>query len=188
MLKSPCLKKNRLKNRMRKILLSLSAAALLSPAAPALAHGVAAHANNTAVVAQQKPFGIDGEPGKVVRILPVAMTDDMRFTPDVINVTRGETIKIALSNNGAIMHEMVLGSAADLQQHAEMMRTFPTMQHEAAYMAHVSPGASGEIVWRFNRVGVFDFACLIPGHSEAGMRGRIRVLDAPQATDNRSEE
>jgi len=188
MLKNPRLKKNRLKNSLRTILLSLSAAALLSPAGPALAHGVVVRAHNVAAVAQQKPFGIDGKPDKVVRILPVAMTDDMRFTPDVINVTRGETIKIALSNNGAITHEMVLGSAADLQQHAEMMRTFPNMQHEAAYMAHVGPGASGEIVWRFNRAGVFDFACLIPGHSEAGMRGRIRVLDAAQTTDNRTEE
>ncbi|MBP6599957.1 MAG: hypothetical protein KA216_11010, partial [Giesbergeria sp.] len=34
----------------------------------------------------------------------------------------------------------------------------------------------GDIVWRFNRPGSFDFACLIPGHSEAGMKGTITVL------------
>ncbi|NCW99267.1 MAG: plastocyanin, partial [Betaproteobacteria bacterium] len=33
----------------------------------------------------------------------------------------------------------------------------------------------GEIVWTFNRVGEFDFACLLPGHYEAGMRGTINV-------------
>ena len=175
---------------MLKILLSLGAAAVLSQADLALAHGDAVHAKTgaTAAVAQQQPFGIDGDRARVVRILPIAMSDDMRFTPDVITVTRGETVKIALSNHGKIMHEMVLGSAADLQRHAAMMRKFPAMQHQTAYMAHVGPGATAEIVWRFNRAGAFDFACLIPGHSEAGMRGRIRVLDAGQTTNNRTEE
>jgi uncharacterized cupredoxin-like copper-binding protein len=42
-------------------------------------------------------------------------------------------------------------------------------------MAHVDPGQRGEIVWTFNRPGNFEFACLIPGHFEAGMTGRILV-------------
>ncbi|MEY3917499.1 MAG: putative multicopper oxidase, partial [Pseudomonadota bacterium] len=29
--------------------------------------------------------------------------------------------------------------------------------------------------WLFNREGEFDFACLIPGHYQAGMVGKIRV-------------
>lgn len=45
-------------------------------------------------------------------------------------------------------------------------------------MAHVAPGRTGEIVWHFNRAGEFDFACLIPGHHEAGMVGRIKVVPA----------
>lgn len=182
-----------LKKHTLKIVLSMTAMVLLSQSGMVLAHnsGSAGHAAtpSAASVAQQKSFGIDGESLKVVRVLPIAMTDDMRFTPDAITVSEGETVKIVLSNHGKIMHEMVLGSAANLQQHAEMMRKFPTMQHQAPYMAHVSPGASGEIVWRFNRAGVFDFACLIPGHSEAGMRGQIKVLaSANAATDNSIKE
>jgi uncharacterized cupredoxin-like copper-binding protein len=42
-------------------------------------------------------------------------------------------------------------------------------------MAHVSPGKTGEIVWTFNRPGTFDFACLIAGHYQAGMVGKINV-------------
>jgi uncharacterized cupredoxin-like copper-binding protein len=30
-------------------------------------------------------------------------------------------------------------------------------------------------VWTFNRAGEFDFACLVGGHYEAGMKGRIIV-------------
>ena len=55
------------------------------------------------------------------------------------------------------------------------MRKFPGMEHDAPHMAHVAAGKRGSIVWRFNRPGEFDFACLIPGHFEAGMRGTINV-------------
>jgi uncharacterized cupredoxin-like copper-binding protein len=39
----------------------------------------------------------------------------------------------------------------------------------------VPPGKTGEIVWKFNRAGRFDFACLITGHYQAGMTGTINV-------------
>jgi uncharacterized cupredoxin-like copper-binding protein len=39
----------------------------------------------------------------------------------------------------------------------------------------VAPGKTGEIVWTFNRAGQFDFACLIAGHYQAGMIGKITV-------------
>jgi uncharacterized cupredoxin-like copper-binding protein len=39
----------------------------------------------------------------------------------------------------------------------------------------VPPGKTGEIVWKFNRAGRFDFACLIAGHYQAGMTGTINV-------------
>jgi uncharacterized cupredoxin-like copper-binding protein len=103
------------------------------------------------------------------------MGDDMRFTPNRIKVKEGETVKFVVKNNGQIMHEVVLGTMKELQEHAAMMRKFPTMEHEAPYMAHVKPGASQEIVWTFNRPGEFDFACLIVGHFEAGMVGKIEV-------------
>jgi len=55
------------------------------------------------------------------------------------------------------------------------MQKFPGMEHDAPYMAHVRAGQRGDIVWHFNRPGTFDFACLIPGHYEAGMTGTITV-------------
>ena len=58
------------------------------------------------------------------------------------------------------------------------MVKFPNMEHDEPYMAHVKPGESGEIVWTFNRPGDFDFACLIAGHYQAGMVGKIKVAPA----------
>ena len=52
---------------------------------------------------------------------------------------------------------------------------FPDMEHDEPYMAHVPPGQTGEIVWTFNRAGRFEFACLIAGHYQGGMKGIIDV-------------
>jgi plastocyanin len=56
-----------------------------------------------------------------------------------------------------------------------LMKKFPNMEHDEPYMAHVEPGKQGTIVWHFNRAGEFDFACLLHGHYQAGMVGKIKV-------------
>jgi uncharacterized cupredoxin-like copper-binding protein len=103
------------------------------------------------------------------------MTDNMRFTPDRIDVKLGETVRFVVVNAGQVMHEFVLGTKKELDEHAAQMKKFPNMEHDEPYMTHVAPGKKGEIVWTFNRAGEFDFACLLPGHYEAGMVGKIKV-------------
>jgi hypothetical protein len=62
-----------------------------------------------------------------------------------------------------------------MQRPSELMKKHPGMEHDEPYMAHVDLGQKGTIVWTFNRAVSFEFACLIPGHFEAGMIGRINV-------------
>jgi uncharacterized cupredoxin-like copper-binding protein len=50
------------------------------------------------------------------------------------------------------------------------------MAHDEPHAAQVAPGGTGEIVWNFNRAGRFDYACLVPGHYQAGMTGKINVV------------
>ena len=104
------------------------------------------------------------------------MSDRMRFTPDSVTVRQGESVKFVIRNRGKLMHEMVLGTQEQLRKHAELMRKFPTMEHDEPYMAHVAPGKSQTMAWQFTRAGEFYFGCLVPGHFEAGMVGKIRVL------------
>ncbi|MBA3505436.1 MAG: cupredoxin family protein [Betaproteobacteria bacterium] len=148
-------------------------------AGPVLAHGDShgkpAVKVKKAVKAEQKPFGIAGNPTKVSRTVNMDASDEMRFSPAVLNVKLGETIRFRLKNTGKTMHEMVIGTLPDLKEHAELMKKFPDMEHEEPYMAHVKPGATEEIVWQFNRAGEFNYACLIPGHFEAGMIGKAIV-------------
>jgi uncharacterized cupredoxin-like copper-binding protein len=119
-----------------------------------------------------------GKPGnskKVSRAIQVVMSDDMKFTPAQINVKRGETIRFLVRNGGRIKHEMVIASMTELRQHAELMRRFPGMEHADPNMVALAPGASGELIWQFTEAGRFDFACLQPGHFQAGMMGAVTV-------------
>ena len=124
---------------------------------------------------EDMPFGREGDPAKATRTIRVAMADTMRFTPADITVKRGETVKLVATNRGQVLHEMVLGTADELKKHAELMKKFPGMEHDEPHMAHVKPGRSGAIVWQFTKAGEFQFACLIPGHFEAGMVGKVTV-------------
>jgi uncharacterized cupredoxin-like copper-binding protein len=116
------------------------------------------------------------EPGmKAMRTIEVDMNDQMRFTPALIKVTQGEVIRFVHTNSGKLMHEFVLGTPETLAEHADLMKKFPGMEHSEPYMAHVPPGKKGEIIWKFTKSGEFGFGCLIPGHFDAGMKGRIIV-------------
>lgn len=119
-----------------------------------------------------------GKPGiaaRVTRTVTVDMTDDMRFHSSIIAVKQGETIRFIAKNAGKVKHEMVLGTAKDLRDHYEVMKKNPEMEHADANMVTVAPGQSGEIIWQFTKSGKVDFACLQPGHFEAGMKGLVNV-------------
>ena len=157
---------------------TLAAAVLALSAAAAAAHGDETHAaprRFDAAKVQPTDFGQEGNPKKVTRTIRVDMADSMRFTPADITIRRGETVKFVVHNGGRLLHEMVLGTRQALQDHAELMKKFPEMEHADPNMAHVKPGRSGEIVWQFTRPGEFRFACLQPGHYEAGMVGSLTV-------------
>ncbi|MGE5189572.1 MAG: plastocyanin/azurin family copper-binding protein [Gemmatimonadota bacterium] len=120
-------------------------------------------------------LGTPGDPGKVTRTIEIGMSDDMRFTPSRIEVTRGETVKFLVRNHGALAHEMVLGTRKELEAHAARMRAAPGMRHHDPNAVSVAPGGTGTLIWRFTKAGRFAFACLYPGHLEAGMAGAIVV-------------
>lgn len=160
----------------------VTAVALTGVPVPVLAHGEEHHgsAKPTQAPSQQTEWGVAGAASKVDRVVEVTMGDGMRFTPDSLQFREGETVRFVVRNTGRLMHEFVIGTRVENEQHAELMKRFPNMAHDEPYMAHVEPGKQGEIVWQFNRVGEFEFACLMAGHYSAGMLGRIRVVAAPE--------
>ncbi|MTW11134.1 hypothetical protein GM658_11015 [Pseudoduganella eburnea] len=119
--------------------------------------------------------GKPGDPRKISRSVNVDMNDSMRFAPGSIAVKAGEVIRFVVKNSGKVKHEMVIGTAAELKEHAQAMAKFPNMEHDEPNQVTLEPGKTGSIVWQFDKAGKVDFACLQPGHFEAGMKGQVVV-------------
>jgi len=156
------------------IALALVFTALLADRALAHEADGPGSAKNAHAVHRQEAFGIAGDSRDVKRTIEIRMRDEMRFVPDKFDVRQGDTVRLAVTNDGRLPHELVIGTRKSLEAHAAMM-TDSRMAHDEAYIAHVAPGKTGGIVWKFNRAGRFDFACLVAGHQQAGMVGTINV-------------
>ena len=122
--------------------------------------------------------GQPGDPKKPARTVAVIMTDDdgaMRYSPDRLAVKKGEQVRFVIQNKGVLKHEFTLASVEDNNKHAVLMQKYPDMEHDDPNAKSVDPGKTAEILWRFSKTGSFEFACLIPGHREAGMHGTVAV-------------
>jgi len=86
---------------------------------------------------------------------------------------------VAAKATRTVNDELVLGSEKELKAHYDMMMKHPGMQHADPNVVTLAPGKSGEIVWQFTKAGKIDFACLQPGHYDAGMKGAVNVTKGP---------
>ena len=124
--------------------------------------------------------GEPGDPKKpVARTIEVTMleTEDakMLFEPNKVEIKRGEQVKFVLKNAGKVDHEFMLDSVQNNAKHKIQMEKNPDMEHDDPNGKRLAPSASSEIVWRFTKAGTFEYACLIPGHYESGMKGTVVV-------------
>ena len=122
-------------------------------------------------------IGKPHDPRNAARTVAIDMSDTMRYSPAEISVKRGEAIRFVVTNSGQLAHEIVLGTMQDLKDHAAHMQAHPAMDHHDPNMLQVAPGKSGEMGWQFTRAGEFFYGCLVPGHLEAGMIGKITVRE-----------
>jgi len=182
---------------------SLSIAALLLTGTSSLAlaggghehqHGHEAHGQHHGAMAIGQP----GRAAEVDRVVAVKLGDN-QFTPETIAIKKGETVKFELDNQGRLLHEFNIGTAAmhaaHQQEMAEMMRAgmlTPTgMQpmehghhggHDMSMMKHddpnsvlLEPGQQKTLIWTFDADTQLQFACNVPGHYESGMWGKIDI-------------
>ena len=156
---------------------ALAVAVLATLPLAAQAHGPVdpAKPSHAAISTEEHAFGVEGNPKMASRTIPISMDDTMHYSHSEIRVKQGETVTFAVTNKGKLLHELVIGTEDELRKHAELMRKNPTMEHDEPYLAHVKPGTTEKLTWRFTKSGTFLFGCLVAGHFEAGMKGRIVV-------------
>lgn len=122
--------------------------------------------------------GEPGDPKHPFRTVEILMTDEgakMAYAPDRLEVKRGEQVKFVLKNVGVVDHEFLIDTKLNNAKHKLEMEKNPDMEHEEPNGARLKPGTTREVLWRFTKAGTFEFACLLPGHYESGMKGIVVI-------------
>lgn len=149
------------------------AATLLAAATAATAGpGDEGHSHGHGEMAGGQP----GSPDAVDRTIRIDAAD-IEFDRQRIEVEAGETIRFVITNTGQLDHDFTLGTPAMQRAHQEEMRKMMAddgMQgHDDPNAVMLEPGQTKELIWRFAEADELEFACNVPGHYEAGMRGEI---------------
>jgi uncharacterized cupredoxin-like copper-binding protein len=141
-------------------------------------------------------IGQAGEAAHVSRTIEVNLEDNF-FTPEMIEVSKNQTVRFVIKNTGEFVHEFNIGTVAMHASHQkEMMmmvdhgmlevdkinRDMKMDMGEGVMMSHddpnsvlLEPGETAEIIWQFPESAELEFACNVPGHYESGMMGEITV-------------
>ncbi len=113
---------------------------------------------------------------------------DFAFSPKTLTVRGGESVLLRFRNGGAADHEFMVGREPradggykeDLFQGLDVRVISGASQGHA--MSHggfgliVGAGRSGAIQFAApSRPGTYEFACFIPGHYDAGMKGTLLI-------------
>lgn len=154
-----------------------SVAAVIAAVTLASASSYASPGHGEPDEASARPFRA-GEPARAAeadRTVRISARD-MEFGKHEIDIHAGETVRFVVTNTGKLRHEFVIGTAAEQEEHAEAMaKANARMPHDHANAILMKPGETKEIVWTFSDVDDARFACLIPGHYEAGMWGEFDI-------------
>ncbi|MBI4282908.1 MAG: cupredoxin domain-containing protein [Chloroflexi bacterium] len=84
------------------------------------------------------------------------------FKPKDITVKAGTPVKFVVTNAGKIEHDF----------------SFPSLRktHTHAGPGHILPGQTSNLEITFIQPGIYEFVCDIPGHTDAGMKGNVKVV------------
>ena len=152
---------------------------LLAAALAALASSAFASGSHEGGHGEESLAGEPGKKSKVTQTIQVTMKEaddgEMLFMPASVKVKEGQTVRFAIRNSGETDHEFVLDTEEEVMEHKKVMEKFPEMEHDDPNSVRLAPGKTGEIIWKFTKSGNLKFACLIPGHYEAGMHGDLAV-------------
>lgn len=161
--------------RCSAILPLLLAAAFASGSAYAHGGHLGEHAYGASGDPRAVSFGHPGDPAKVSRAIAVEMDDRACRLQKEVRLRQGDTVRFDVRNSGTRMHELVLGTSHELKEHASGATGEPEADHDEPYILHVEPGKRKSLVWRFTRVDLLGYGCLIDGSTGTAMSGRIRV-------------
>ena len=101
------------------------------------------------------------------------------FAPDVLEVTAGDVVEIAIQNVEPVLHDLTIDEI-DADAHVSYLAGTGQHEHQEpdieadVHFALTEPG-TGVVHLQINEPGEFVFYCSVPGHRENGMFGTLTV-------------
>lgn len=107
--------------------------------------------------------GMHGAPGDAPSVPSPApgapetevVAGDFWFAPDTLRLVAGETVNLAVRNDGRLYHDLTIEALG--------------------LTIGVDAGARSRAALTIAEPGTYTFVCSVPGHAEAGMRGNLDV-------------
>jgi len=111
--------------------------------------------------------------GSASTTIDVTLTD-FHFVPDAFTIPAGQVITVNAKNNGAVVHEFVImkfgETAGDKFDNEDEGNIY--------WQVEVDPGGSKTETFNApTEPGQYQIVCRTPGHLEAGMIGKLKVVD-----------
>lgn len=150
-------------------------------------------------------FGAPGHADDVDREIAVSMTE-MEFDLDSADIRPGETVRFLVSNDGRVVHEFNIGTPESWKSHDREMKAMfkkgmmsmrkidhdkmksAGMMHDDPNSILLEPGETGEVIWTFpehmEEAEDVAFACNVPGHLAAGMKGEFEITGGQHAAES----
>jgi len=100
------------------------------------------------------------------RLVVMSMDDSLKFMPDKVAVTKGETVRFLLTNAGKVVHEFAVGPKDKVD--ADEVDGTIVKEADEILGHHLKV-----IDYTFDASGPYSYACHEPGHFQAGMFGDI---------------
>lgn len=107
------------------------------------------------------------------RTIEIEAQDSLRFDPDELTVSVGETIQFVVTNAGSGDHEFVLGDAEVQEAHEDAHGGHGG--DDALATLDLPRGTPQTAIVTFEAAGEVLYGCHIDGHYGAGMVGTITV-------------
>lgn len=168
---------------IRTLALTLLSASLLSTSALAEPVGTHVDYGGPRAVPHEHgdiySFGRPGQEKYARRTITLTASDDMRHSESTLDFAQGDTVKFVFTNAGSKPHEFVLADKRT-QAKVEKARPDPEPVKSQPYSLLLAPGETRTLVWQFDRFGIFEVACHLPGAYKAGMVTYISVPMAPK--------
>ena len=103
----------------------------------------------------------------------VVQADEFSFSPSKMEIPVGESVTIVLANTGEIEHDLeIVGMEAET---VESSNSPNHQQGKNQVHVHSMPGEKKEVTFTPLKPGIYQYTCTIPGHTESGMIGTIKI-------------